>query len=416
MGPRDFDDAITDFLSDERENFGMSSEDRESRERCQEVKEGAAEERSIGGNGATSKSHLVRQRVPGLRVRAHDDPTRFVIIPGRKGKRGETVVVLGPEQKWMAKDPPITVMSDAESDSLIDRQDLENTRGVAQRQPYSDFNRSDSNVDLSDTSQSFHKTQIAEPADVLDFSSLSPRMKLNKRRQMYHERRRMLSEQEDMRIRRFGTVQGAGRLRADLKAYAYVEKQMNIRKGSENPVVMGSIPGTEVGDYFFYRIELLLVGLHRQVQAGIDFISASKTKYYDTQGNTLPVAVSVVSVRGGGYQNKHEGETLVYTGQGSNKSHQVLVRGNLALKNSCDLGLSVRVIRGIEVMKGDAAINFDGCQVLQSPSGYIYFYDGLYDVKNYFQEVGPGGFKVWKFRLDRQQGQNPIPHIFMTVV
>ncbi|KAL2635753.1 hypothetical protein R1flu_007232 [Riccia fluitans] len=211
-------------------------------------------------------------------------------------------------------------------------------------------------------------------------------------------RRRYLQEEETQKK---SSEKGANLGRPDLRAYNTL-KEKNYRVNGVD-AILGEVPGVQCGDHFYYRLELYLISLHRPTQAGIDFISASKSTYRDGKGEIVSVAVSVMA--SGEYEDdRDEGDVLIYTGQGGNNSHkavkgkgadQELVRGNLALKNSCDLGLPVRVVRKNDVKRSGHP----------SPSGKIYYYDGLYDVKEYFQEVGASGNKVWKFKLIRREGQ-----------
>ena len=41
---------------------------------------------------------------------------------------------------------------------------------------------------------------------------------------------------------------------------------------------IGPIPGVEVGDNFYYRVELMIVGLHRRPLAGIDSMEFGREK------------------------------------------------------------------------------------------------------------------------------------------
>ncbi|KAL2629103.1 hypothetical protein R1flu_013789 [Riccia fluitans] len=237
-----------------------------------------------------------------------------------------------------------------------------------------------------------------------DFWALDPRTRVLELKKMFHRRKKA---EEEM----LNATEG-NRIRADLKAYSYLEKTLIPVKGITS--FYGQVPGTEVGDYYFYRAELILVGLHRQIQSGIDYIasSASKEKFVDSGGKPLAVAVSVVSSQSGRYDNRHEGETLTYVGQGPSNADQKLERGNLALKNSCDLGLCVRVIRKVDVEKKDTPTSFGGSPGTCSPSGSLYIYDGIYKVERCYKEIQPRkghrGFKVWKFTLIRQPGQTPV--------
>ncbi|CAN6173091.1 unnamed protein product [Urochloa humidicola] len=149
---------------------------------------------------------------------------------------------------------------------------------------------------------------------------------------------------------------------------------------------IGEIPGVEVGDMFYFRIEMCLVGLNSQSMAGIDYMSAKFGNEED------PVAISVVSA-GGVYDNTEDDpDVLVYTGQGmSGKDDQKLERGNLALERSLLRVNPIRVIRSV--------------RDLTCPTGKIYIYDGLYKIKESWVEKANSGFNVFKHKLLREPGQ-----------
>lgn len=154
--------------------------------------------------------------------------------------------------------------------------------------------------------------------------------------------------------------------------------------------VVGPVPGIEVGDQFYFRMEICCVGLHGPIQAGIEYITAKESEH------KTPVAISIIS--SGGYDAKDDGEELVYTGQGGKSAldskpieDQKLERGNLAMEGSMKHRVPVRVTRGIK----DSA----------SPSGKAYTYDGLYMVEECWTEKGKFGFEEFRFRLRRCPGQ-----------
>ncbi|XP_057449760.1 uncharacterized protein LOC130741016 isoform X2 [Lotus japonicus] len=61
-----------------------------------------------------------------------------------------------------------------------------------------------------------------------------------------------------------------GRARVDLQAAKILkEKGKYVNTGKQ---ILGSVPGVEVGDKFQYRVELNIIGLHRQIQGGIDYV------------------------------------------------------------------------------------------------------------------------------------------------
>uniref|UniRef100_A0A1U7XUK9 YDG domain-containing protein At5g47160-like n=1 Tax=Nicotiana sylvestris TaxID=4096 RepID=A0A1U7XUK9_NICSY len=131
-----------------------------------------------------------------------------------------------------------------------------------------------------------------------------------------------------------------------------------------------------------------MVGLHRQFIRGIDYVNI----------NRKDVAISIVD--SGRYANEAvSSQTFIYVGQGGNPKisgtrveDQKLEGGNLALKNSMDLGYPVRVIRSRHRVKDEK-------------SDIRYIYDGLYTVTKYWQERGPTGKFVFKFELKRNFGQ-----------
>lgn len=155
---------------------------------------------------------------------------------------------------------------------------------------------------------------------------------------------------------------------------------------------VGTVPGIEVGDIFFSRIEMCLVGLHMQTMAGIDYITSK------VGADEEPLATSIVS--SARYDGEaQDPESLIYSGQGGNAdkngqaSDQKLERGNLALEKSLRKGNGVRVIRGEE----DPA----------SKTGKIYIYDGLYSISESWVEKGKSGCNTFKYKLVRLPGQPP---------
>ncbi|KAJ7520304.1 hypothetical protein O6H91_19G000200 [Diphasiastrum complanatum] len=186
------------------------------------------------------------------------------------------------------------------------------------------------------------------------------------------------------------------RRRADLKAATIMREKelwMNTQK------VIGHIPGVQVGDCYNFRIELCILGLHRQHRAGIDFITAKNSAFNKS------IATSVVIGKHDRYGDDMDmGETVIYTGQGGlprkSKEGQIvaedqrLVRGNIGLKNSYELHTPVRVIRGHRDKN--------------KRSGTVYTYDGLYLVNDMKYEIGVAGNYVFKFLLERMKGQPPL--------
>jgi hypothetical protein len=143
--------------------------------------------------------------------------------------------------------------------------------------------------------------------------------------------------------------------------------------------VIGHIEGVAIGSSYRNRQALRDAGIHRPLQAGIDY---SKT-----------AGCSVV-VSGGYVDDFDSGNEIIYTGHGGNDpatkrqiKDQEWHRGNEALRKSQRQRLPVRVCRG---HKGDPR---------HSPrEGYRY--DGLYLVKESWDERGVDGFRICRFHLE----------------
>ncbi|XP_021901220.1 histone-lysine N-methyltransferase, H3 lysine-9 specific SUVH1-like [Carica papaya] len=205
---------------------------------------------------------------------------------------------------------------------------------------------------------------------------------------IYDSLRRKITQIEEAKVLTPGFAR-----RPDLKAGTVL-----LNKGIRTNVKkrIGAVPGVEVGDIFFFRMELCLVGLHAPSMAGIDYIGVK------TSQEEEPLAVSIVS--SGGYEdNVEDGDVLIYSGQGGNINSrdkevmdQKLERGNLALDKSSRRGNEIRVIRGIKD--------------LANPTGKIYVYDGLYKIEESWTEKGKSGCNVFKHKLIRIPGQ---PEAFM---
>lgn len=151
--------------------------------------------------------------------------------------------------------------------------------------------------------------------------------------------------------------------------------------------VFGEIPGIGPGAMFANRNELHESGVHRPLQAGIS-------------GRATEGADSVV-ISGGYEDDEDRGELVIYTGHGGNDpatgkqvADQELTAGNAALVVSQQRGYPVRVVRGAG---GDPRYSPD--------SGYRY--DGLYRVKRHWDEIGTSGFRVFRYELERLEGQPP---------
>lgn len=149
--------------------------------------------------------------------------------------------------------------------------------------------------------------------------------------------------------------------------------------------LFGELQGLYLGASFRNRLELSKSGVHKPTQAGI---SGSQKEGADS------IIVS------GGYEDDEDyGDIIIYTGHGGRDlssgkqvTNQELVRGNLALAESCKNGLPVRVIRGAH--KNSSFAPEEG-----------YRYDGLFRVEDYWKEKGRSGFIVWRFRLRNISGE-----------
>ncbi|XP_029129582.1 histone-lysine N-methyltransferase, H3 lysine-9 specific SUVH5 isoform X2 [Cajanus cajan] len=156
---------------------------------------------------------------------------------------------------------------------------------------------------------------------------------------------------------------------------------------------VGHVLGIEVGDQFRYRVELNIIGLHKQFSNGIDYMGRGR--------NSLATSI-VVTNR---YSNiRKSRDTLVYIGHGGNPNNtwysvsacdQKLSQGNLALKNSMHAKCPVRVILKVREKS-------DGVEYCSSRRSHCLFvYDGLYLVTNMTHEKGTHRNFVFKFTLNR---------------
>lgn len=208
-----------------------------------------------------------------------------------------------------------------------------------------------------------------------------------RRTRMIYDSLRVFSMMEDEK-RRLVDPGLSRRLRGDLRA-ASVMRDRGLWLNRDKRIV-GSIPGVYIGDLFFFRMELCVVGMHGQAQAGIDYVPASQSS------NGEPIATSII-VSGGYEDDEDAGDVIIYTGHGGQDKfskqcvHQKLEGGNLALERSMHYGIEVRVIRGIKYEGG--------------VTSKVYVYDGLYRIIDCWFDVGKSGFGVYKYKLLRIDGQ-----------
>ncbi|KAF5803573.1 putative [histone H3]-lysine(4) N-trimethyltransferase chromatin remodeling SET family [Helianthus annuus] len=210
---------------------------------------------------------------------------------------------------------------------------------------------------------------------------------VRKTRMMYDSLRVLVNMEDEKRKNShvFGRSRSA---RGDLRA-ATVMKERGLWLNRDKRIV-GAIPGVYVGDIFFFRMEICVVGMHGLPQAGIDYLTSSQSSNGD------PIATSII-VSGGYEDDQDAGDVIIYTGHGGQDkysrqaNHQRLEGGNLAMERSMHYGIEVRVVRGFR---------YEG-----SPSGKVYVYDGLYKVVDSWLETGKSGFGVIKFKLIRMDNQ-----------
>ncbi|KAG8651648.1 hypothetical protein MANES_06G009101v8 [Manihot esculenta] len=191
-------------------------------------------------------------------------------------------------------------------------------------------------------------------------------------------------------------------IRPDLKAITEMQNENEVLYPEK---MIGHLPGIAVGYQFTSRAEMVAIGFHGHWLNGIDYISKVSGKLNQNYGYTCPLAVAIVM--SGQYEDDvdciHE---VVYTGQGGNDLHrskhqikdQVMHRGNLALKNSMEQCVPIRVIRGHKL----------GVGVGRSRSRKVYTYCGLYKVVKHWAEKGISGHNVFKYRLKRLLGQPKV--------
>lgn len=155
---------------------------------------------------------------------------------------------------------------------------------------------------------------------------------------------------------------------------------------------VGHVPGVRIGDWYSYTYELLLIGLHRHLRGNICHLSstseAAKIKY-----NNQSVACSILISE----NDRINGEKLMFIGQGGKQKQSRAETGNLALMNSCTMGLPVRVIRREKDTGSD--------------TGQRFTYYGLYKVEKYFLDTGAHGHSVYKFFLLREGNQPSLDTI-----
>lgn len=186
------------------------------------------------------------------------------------------------------------------------------------------------------------------------------------------------------------SMSGRGIRRVDTTAYGELKNEGKLV--NRCALMIGSVPGVEVGDKFHYRIELLIVGLHKQTQGGIDSM--------EWRGGRMATSI-VANERH--LDKMNDPNALTYIGEGGVLKRnevgvppdQELKAGNLALWTSMKEKKPVRVIRGLVSDKSYGAL--------------LYVYDGLYDVRECLKKKGPQGNMIIEFQLARCAGQPAVP-------
>ncbi|CAL0318553.1 unnamed protein product [Lupinus luteus] len=272
-----------------------------------------------------------------------------------------------------------------ENDTVLDPES-----GAIVPVPPPEYNSNSSNKDSPGAvALSTPRSRVKELVRVTDFGGIKEqrhfREVVRKTRMIYDSLRVLSTVDEERRVEL-----DHRRVRADLRA-SNLMRNCGLWLNRDKRIV-GAIPGVCIGDVFLYRMELCVVGLHGQPQAGIDYLPASFS------ANGEPIATSVIA--SGGYEDDlDEGDVIIYSGHGGQDKHskqvfhQKLEGGNLAMERSMHYGIEVRVIRGVR------------CEGTASASGKLYVYDGLYKIVHCWFDVGKSGFGVFKYKLCRIDGQ-----------
>eukprot|EP01117_Protostelium_nocturnum_P019821 TRINITY_DN8684_c0_g1_i1.p1 TRINITY_DN8684_c0_g1~~TRINITY_DN8684_c0_g1_i1.p1 ORF type:complete len:640 (+),score=249.66 TRINITY_DN8684_c0_g1_i1:38-1957(+) len=163
------------------------------------------------------------------------------------------------------------------------------------------------------------------------------------------------------------------------KKAAEVDEEEEVPKAPKERYISGTV--------YNMRKDLADSRIHTPTMAGI----------WSGGGESFPSIVL-----SGGYEDDvDDGIEIIYTGQGGMKdgkqvADQELRSGNLVLLQACKEKKPVRVTRGSKL-----------------PSPYApeagYRYDGLYIVRKAWNSRGQAGFFVWRYRLLRMEGQQPLP-------
>uniref|UniRef100_A0A803L5K3 YDG domain-containing protein n=1 Tax=Chenopodium quinoa TaxID=63459 RepID=A0A803L5K3_CHEQI len=205
--------------------------------------------------------------------------------------------------------------------------------------------------------------------------------------------------------RKVGAVKSKPGKRGECDRIKVKKSSINVDDSNEERArvevedIIGHVPGVVVGDKFQYRVELVLVGLHRHFERGIDTMDWGGTK----------IATCVVANEGL-LDNMNDPNVLTYIGEGGNSkakelekrpSDQELKCGNLALWESKKTNNPVRVVKGFKVNRMCRG------RVVQRTE---YVYDGLYEVQSCEKKQGLQRNCIFEFKLIRCTGQPAVSY------
>jgi hypothetical protein len=175
--------------------------------------------------------------------------------------------------------------------------------------------------------------------------------------------------------------------RPELCTYMELERRRLI---INTHVEHGTVPGVAVGARFFCREEMAAVGLHRHRVLNDDHLS--DVGISSTAAGTC--AVSLVVTVG---EHRDDGHTLEFPGEGGTSADQQRTEGNLALLDSMQRKLPVRIIREVTDE--------------HMPLGRVFTYDGLYCVQRFTfapSAAADHQCKRFTFFLNRMPDQTAI--------
>jgi len=152
--------------------------------------------------------------------------------------------------------------------------------------------------------------------------------------------------------------------------------------------IFGHIEGHSEGVKFQNREEIKSSGLHKYHVAGISRI--------------LGMGSDCIILNGGYIDDEDYGDVILYTGEGGRPEgsprqtfDQPFTRGNLDLSKNKYTGDPIRVIRGPNLREKQYA-----------PKEH-YRYDGLYFLEDYWPETGIDGFRIWRYKLVKENSSLP---------